>query len=76
MLAGLVARASSPADLAAAARTCRRFHDLAAHPDLLSRASVVAVVVRAAHPDLYPRRVLSLAERTAAARGGPRMSRS
>ncbi|CAM0150172.1 unnamed protein product [Urochloa decumbens] len=48
MLAELVARASNPADLAAAALTCRRFRDLAAHPAVLSRASANAVAVRAA----------------------------
>ncbi|CAL4993360.1 unnamed protein product [Urochloa decumbens] len=48
VLAGLAARASSPTDLAAAALTCRRFRDLAAHPAVLSRASAAGVAVRAA----------------------------
>ncbi|KAL6659825.1 hypothetical protein ACP70R_002654 [Stipagrostis hirtigluma subsp. patula] len=48
VLAGLAARAACPADLAAAALTCRRFRELAAHPAVLSRASAAAVAVRAA----------------------------
>nr|CAB3489803.1 unnamed protein product [Digitaria exilis] len=48
VLAGVAARAASPADLAAAAMTCRRFRELAAHPVVLSRASSAAVAVRAA----------------------------
>ncbi|KAF8694066.1 hypothetical protein HU200_038519 [Digitaria exilis] len=48
VLAGVAAHAASPADLAAAAMTCRRFRELAAHPVVLSRASAAAVAVRAA----------------------------
>ncbi|CAO2148862.1 unnamed protein product [Urochloa humidicola] len=47
VLAGLAARATSPADLAAAALACRRFRGLASHPVVLSRASSAAVAVRA-----------------------------
>ncbi|XP_062196947.1 F-box protein At1g67340-like [Phragmites australis] len=47
VLAGLAARAPCPADLAAAALTCRRLRELAAHPAVLSQASAAAVAVRA-----------------------------
>ncbi|CAN6381263.1 unnamed protein product [Urochloa humidicola] len=67
VLAGVAARASSPADLAAAARACRRFRDLAAHPAVLSRASAAAVAVRAAAWSDAPHRFL----RRCAAAGSP-----
>ncbi|TVU25410.1 hypothetical protein EJB05_27905, partial [Eragrostis curvula] len=47
VVAGVAARAACTADLAAAALTCRRFRELAAHPAVLSRASAAAVAVRA-----------------------------
>ncbi|RCV38185.1 hypothetical protein SETIT_8G121900v2 [Setaria italica] len=47
VLAGVAACAAGPADLAAAALTCRRFRELAAHPAVLSRASAAAVSLRA-----------------------------
>ncbi|WVZ51814.1 hypothetical protein U9M48_002924 [Paspalum notatum var. saurae] len=47
VLAGLAARAACPADLAAAALTCRKFRELAAHPAVLSRVSAAGVAVRA-----------------------------
>ncbi|PVH34212.1 hypothetical protein PAHAL_8G173000 [Panicum hallii] len=47
LLAGIAARAGGPADLAAAALTCRRFRELAAHPTVLSRAAAAAVALRA-----------------------------
>lgn len=46
VLSRLAANAASPADVASAALTCRRFRELAAHPAVLSRASAAAVAVR------------------------------
>nr|TKW00921.1 hypothetical protein SEVIR_8G144900v2 [Setaria viridis] len=46
VLAGDAPRAASPADLAAAALTCRRFRELAEHPALMSRASAAAMSLR------------------------------
>ncbi|KAL5203917.1 hypothetical protein ABZP36_008788 [Zizania latifolia] len=48
VLARVAATAVSPADVAAAALTCRRFRELAAHPAVLSSASAATVAVRAA----------------------------
>uniref|UniRef100_A0A0E0R8I2 MYND-type domain-containing protein n=1 Tax=Oryza rufipogon TaxID=4529 RepID=A0A0E0R8I2_ORYRU len=46
VLSRLAANAASPADVASAALTCRRFRELATHPAVLSRASAAAVAVR------------------------------